>query len=65
MRTLQLNNKEIAMICESLQLFYNQKLDLVENNRKLLTDTETTKILEDADNYAALSESIEDGRKDV
>lgn len=65
MRRLKLTHEEIQIIQESLQYYYNSKLNLIKNNSGLITLEERKLLVNDANKYVGLHSMIEGGEKDV
>lgn len=65
MRTLQLTHQEIDLITRSLEFLYGSRLDIITQNKYLLSDTEKESIIANANVYAELQEKINSGEKDV
>lgn len=64
MRTLKLTHDEVFLIETALEYVYNKKLDIVSNNRKLLSKDAVAEILKKANEYVELSDGIRNGEKD-
>jgi hypothetical protein len=64
MRTIQLTHEEIEIIKTALQFVYDRQLDIVSNNRKVLGDETTAKIIENAGKYFD-TQSVFDGERDI
>jgi len=65
MRTLKLKHEEIELIKNALQYVYDKKLDVVKNNRKILTDSNVKNIIDSANGYYDIVEKIDNGDFDV
>ena len=64
MRTIKLTHEEIETIKLALQYLYDRKLDIVSQNRKILGEEVTAKILEQANKYSDIQD-VFDGERDV
>lgn len=58
MRLPNLNQSEIEMIVNALYYVYGKKLDSIRENRKILTESEKSVIIEKANEYANLADKI-------
>ena len=65
MRTLKFTHEEIDLIARSLEFLYGSRLDIITQNKYLLSDTEKESIIANANVYAELQEKINSGEKDV
>jgi hypothetical protein len=63
-RTIKLSHDEIETIKIALQYVYDRKLDMVKQNRKVLGEEATAKILEQANKYFD-TQDVFDGDRDV
>ena len=58
MRLPNLNQSEIEMIVNALYYVYGKKLDSIRENRKIITESEKSVIIEKANKYANLADKI-------
>jgi len=64
MRTIQLTHEEIELIKIALQYVYDRKMDILSQNRKILSDEATDKLLEQAHKFFDVQD-VFDGERDV
>jgi len=64
MRTIKLTHEEIEIIKMALQYVYDRKLDIVSQNRKILGEEATAKILEQGNKYFD-TQDVFNGERDV
>lgn len=64
MRTIKITHEEIETIKMALQYCYDKKLDIVSQNRKILGEDATAKILEQANKYFD-TQDVFNGERDV
>ena len=64
MRTIKLTQEEIENIKIALQFVYDCKLDIVKQNKKLLSEEAISKILESANEFFDIQD-VFDGERDV
>jgi hypothetical protein len=58
MRLPNLNQSEIEMIVNALYYVYGKKLDSIRENRKIITESEKSVIIEKANEYTNLADKI-------
>jgi len=51
MKTVKLTQMEIEMIKSALQYVYDRKIDIISQNRKILTNKAAAEMLEQANKY--------------
>lgn len=64
MRTIRLTDEEIEIIKISLQYVYDRKLDIVSQNRKILSKEAFTNIIKEANKYFD-TQDVFSGDRDV
>jgi len=64
MRTLQITHEEIELIKKALQYVYDNNLEIIKNNKKILGEATCAKIIETANMYWDV-QNIFDGERDV
>lgn len=64
MRTIKLTHEEIEIIKMALQYCYDKKLDIVSQNRKILGEEASSKILEQGNKYFD-TQDVFNGERDV
>ena len=64
MRTIKLTHEEIETIKMALQYVYDQNLNIVSQNRKILGEEAVEKILEQGNKYFD-TQDVFDGERDV
>jgi len=62
MRTIQLTHEEIETIKTALQYVYDKKLDIVKQNRNILSEKATNEILEQSKKFLNTSDVFDGGR---
>ena len=64
MRTIKLTHEEIETIKTALQFVYDRQLDILSQNRNILSDKATDTILERARKFIN-TQDVFDGERDV
>jgi len=65
MKTIELNEEQIAVIKMSLQYLADKKLDLISQNRNLLTETEQIEIYKVYRKYCDVLNNFENQSKKI
>lgn len=65
MKTIELNDEQIAVIKMSLQYLADKKIDLISQNRNLLTDAEEIEIYKTYKKYCEVLNSFKNQLKKI
>jgi len=64
MRTIKLTHDEIETIKIALQYVYDRKMDIIKQNRKIIGEETSSKIIDSANKYFDVQD-VFDGERDV